>query len=182
MVFKFEDFMRPFFRVWFRASIQCLSQKLFFGVAMSSANYPFKSRFPKNKSVRQSPENILNRLVSRGFSSLPGRGFYKCFKPNNLHPFYPFLVLLIFCVPRSWPRAVHLPSHPKLQSPHSEVDASLASNALEYPTPLDNLGMLLVVSSHPAATQNEKNTPCKVSPCYTTLPEKRDYCNMMKFY
>lgn len=75
MVFKFEDFMRPFFRVWFRASIQCLSQKLFFGVAMSSANYPLKSRFSKNKLVRQPPKNILNRLISRGFSSsLPGWG------------------------------------------------------------------------------------------------------------
>ena len=152
---------------------------------MSSGNYPLKSRFSKNKLVRQSPKHILNRLVSRGFSSsLPGWGFYNCFKPDNLHPFYPALVLLMFFVPRSWSRAVHLPSHPpKLRSLHSEVDASLASNALEYPTRLDNLGMLLVVSSHLAATRNEKDTPGKISPCYTTfLPEKRDSCNMMKSY
>lgn len=90
----------------------------------------------------------------------------------------------MFFVPRSWSRAVHLPSHPpKLRSLHSEVDASLASTAPEYPTPLDNLGMLLVVSSHLAATRNEKDTPGKILPCYTTfLPEKRDSCNMMKSY
>ena len=81
----------------------------------------------------------------------------------------------MFFVPRSWSRAVHLPAHPpRLRSLHSEVDASLAWNAPEYPTPLDNLGMLLVVSNHLAGRPNKKDMPCKSLTCYILLLEKKE--------